>query len=130
MKERCEISKVNKSIGGNKRIGGTFCWKLIKEWSLISAYRQDFFSFSNKRPVRLFGTLEYAHSENISPHGWVVCRWLHWKRLQEAECIYNQINRFLLRSFKYQGRVNYCMKIYRKNNRTQKIYLLTTLEVE
>ena len=25
MKERCEISKVNKSIGGNKRIGGTFC---------------------------------------------------------------------------------------------------------
>ena len=60
MKERCEISKVNKSIGGNKRIGGTFCWKLIKEWSLISAYRQDFFSFSNKRPVRLFGTLEYV----------------------------------------------------------------------
>ena len=31
MKERCEISKVNKSIGGNKRIGGTFCRKLIKE---------------------------------------------------------------------------------------------------
>ena len=60
MKERCEISKVNKSIGGNKRIGGTFCWKLIKEWSLISAYRQDFFSFSNKRSVRLFGTLEYV----------------------------------------------------------------------
>ena len=47
------------SIGGNKRIGGTFCSKLINEESQISAYRWDFFSFSNKRPVRLFGTLEY-----------------------------------------------------------------------
>ena len=37
MKERYEISKVNKSIGGNKRIGGTFCSKLINEQSQISA---------------------------------------------------------------------------------------------
>ena len=49
------------SIGGNKRIGGTFCSKLINEESQISAYRWDFFLFSNKRPVRLFGTLEYMY---------------------------------------------------------------------
>ena len=29
--KRCESSKMNKSIGGNKRIGGTFLWKLINE---------------------------------------------------------------------------------------------------
>ena len=49
----------NKRIGGNKHIGGTFFWKLINVLVWINAYRWDFFSFSNKRPVRLFGTLEY-----------------------------------------------------------------------
>ena len=54
-----------KSIGGNKRIGGTFCSKLINEQSQISAYRWDFISFSNKRPVLLFGILEYVKHYTI-----------------------------------------------------------------
>ena len=57
-KKRCESSKMYNRIGGNKRIGGTVCSKLINDESQISAYRQDFFSFSNRRPVCLFGTLE------------------------------------------------------------------------
>ena len=43
------------------KIGGPFCWKLINVYIVPSkCVYVDFFSFSNKRPVRLFGTLEYV----------------------------------------------------------------------
>ena len=47
-----ESTKINKSVSGNKRIG------------LNKSVQVGFFSFSNKRPVRLFGTLEYSRLPN------------------------------------------------------------------
>ena len=43
-----------------------FLLKINKRLSLISGYGRDFFSFSNKRPVCLFGTLEYSTPKKLA----------------------------------------------------------------
>jgi hypothetical protein len=62
MKIRAKIGFIlekNKSIGGNKHI----CGLLLKINNRIVPNKYvlvDFFTFSNKRPVHLFRTLEYS----------------------------------------------------------------------